>query len=1382
MQSTSKLAAKLVACDSLSDLLPEMGLVIVSEDGTIEHWSSGAQSITSLPASSAVGCNWQELIRFEDAPCPVQVLQRLSENAAFAELGLAGDSLRNLAFRASARSVNDNGTVQGYCVRLESLPAELPDDLCRSLNLRLFDHVSEAVLVSDLSGKVIYSNPSARSLWGCNEDELVGQSINERLRLALAGEASAELLHFLDNRPWSGEIRATLRDGRPLRVSARVERLCDAHKNCVATFHAAHDLKLIDQLQSQLSEVDRHLTESQEIARIASWGWDATTDKVWWSPAIYKVFGLDPEKVEPSFEHFLSLLHPDDRSLVYKRVQEVLAGTDVVSYDMRLIRPDGKCIWINSRARAAKDAQGRTLRVDGIDQDITERKTAERALAESEQRYRTFVDHSLDSIFIFNRKSLVVDVNAPACESLGYSRDELIGVHPSIFDREYSIDREAHLLEQLSSGKPVTFETNYVRSNGTIFPVEVRLSPFAESGSYFALGIVRDLTKWKEAQQHLLQTEKRLYQIGDNVPGGMIFQFELAPESEDRLRVLYISQSCLSTIGYSAEQLSASPRLFFDMLSRSELDDFLSALNVSKQNMSPLDLELNFTRPNGETKWVHARATPALNNFGRIVWEGVAVDLTEQKRAENALRVSEERYRMATMATNDAIWDIDLVTGKVTWNEHFAVEYGRPMEANNKGWWEEHIHPDDRERIVKSLSQAIDSKQQLWSGDYRFRHADGSWAEVEDRAYITRDANGVAVRVVGAIRNVTRRKTIERALRESESRFRSVLDHSPAAVFLKNLQGQYLFVNEQFARSCNMPATMLVGKRAQDIFDEQTAAGFLERDAQLLRTMTPLTDVQAINLPCGVSKDVFGLRFLIKDAEGKPYAICGIATDISEQKRTQEERDRLWNHSPDLVLIAGSGVYIRQLNPAWKKTLGWELDQMLGRKLLRLVHPDDLAQVRKILDGLSRTELVSNIVLRLRASDSGYRWLSGNVLYVPSSNVVYAFMRDVTQQKRLEEQYQQAQKMEAIGQLAGGIAHDFNNLLTIIGGYSDILLRESKDNDMAEDALLAMRDACDRAAALTAQLLAFSRKAIIEPKVLDLNESVEQSARLLRRLIGEDILLQTRLARDLWKVKIDPVQLEQTLMNLAVNARDAMPCGGVLSIETSNFIAKQTTTFGNPKDSSSNRYVRLVISDSGHGMTEEVKNHLFEPFFTTKGVGKGTGLGLATVYGIVHQAGGCIHAESSPGNGAEFQIYLPAVLEAASKTYPSLVTSWLRGTETILIAEDEEAVRNLAKLILEMHGYNVIHASSGRDALQAANQYAGTIDLLLSDVVMPDLSGRQLADEIRSLRPGVRVLYMSGYTDDAVVRSGVASATDAFLPKPFTPGDLTQRVRKVLDS
>ncbi len=505
--------------------------------------------------------------------------------------------------------------------------------------------------------------------------------------------------------------------------------------------------------------------------------------------------------------------------------------------------------------------------------------------------------------------------------------------------------------------------------------------------------------------------------------------------------------------------------------------------------------------------------------------------------------------------------------------------------------------------------------------------------------------------------------------------------------------------------------------------------------------------------------------------------------------RTSEQRFRaLVEQSWDAVALFGADGTILYGSPATTRLLGYELAEFVGHNAFEFIHPDDQqGVVVRLTEVMAQPRARVGVAARVRHKNGNWRHLEGvftNLLDDPSVGAIVNNYRDVTERRYLEEQVILAQKMEAVGRLAGGVAHDFNNILTAIGGYTDLLLADLPEHDPRRHDVEEIYQAAQRAAGLTQQLLAFSRRQIMQPKVVDLNALVTDIEKMLRRLIGEDILFATVLHPHVGNVRADPGKLEQVIVNLAVNARDAMPDGGRLTIETRNVELDEAYAAEHPSVAPG-RYVLLSVSDTGIGIDEETRAHIFEPFFTTKARGKGTGLGLATVYGIVNQTGGHIWPCSEPGRGTTMRVYLPRIdVPADPIERPEVVAPQaLRGGETILLVEDEEPVRSVTRQLLERNGYTVFEAPDGPSALGLVGGENGVVqfDLLLTDVVMPGMSGRELADHLRVNRPDLTVLFMSGYTDDAVVRHGMLEPGLAYLEKPFRPPALLRKVRDALD-
>src|SRR5213080_4495423 len=467
------------------------------------------------------------------------------------------------------------------------------------------------------------------------------------------------------------------------------------------------------------------------------------------------------------------------------------------------------------------------------------------------------------------------------------------------------------------------------------------------------------------------------------------------------------------------------------------------------------------------------------------------------------------------------------------------------------------------------------------------------------------------------------------------------------------------------------------------------------------------------------------------------------------------------------------------VNGAAIKHYGYSREEFLGLRIEDLRPAEDIPALHRHLEtmpgdyhnaGTWRHRKKDGTLIEVETSGHGITFAGRRAEQV--------VINDVTERKRLEEQFRQAQKMEAVGRLAAGVAHDFNNLLTAILGTTDLMLEDLPPGDPDREGLLDIRSASERAAVLTRQLLTFSRQQVVSPQVLRLNDLILELEKLLRRLLGEDVAIRVAVAPDCGGVKADPGQLEQVIVNLAVNARDAMPNGGRLTLETKNVDLDADY----PTDRvtiPAGRYVMLAVTDTGTGMDAQTKARIFEPFFTTKPVGKGTGLGLATVYGIVKQFGGYIWVDSEPQGGTTFRIYLPEVQEAAPQPGAAVASVAGDGSETVLLVEDEAMVRTLARKALEAHGYRVLEAGAAPAALELSERHVGPINLLLTDVVMPGMSGRELAHRLLQGRGTLRVLFMSGYTDDAVLRHGVLEEGMAYLQKPFTPDKLARKVREV---
>jgi PAS domain S-box-containing protein len=615
------------------------------------------------------------------------------------------------------------------------------------------------------------------------------------------------------------------------------------------------------------------------------------------------------------------------------------------------------------------------------------------------------------------------------------------------------------------------------------------------------------------------------------------------------------------------------------------------------------------------------------------------------------------------------------------------------------------------------------------------------------------------------------------------------MDTSADGFALINQKGVHVYANSAFASMLGFDSPeRIVGQPWRIVFALQ------EMDRLEPEIRSSLAQAQRWSSPISLRRiDGSWLPVELTIAAMPDGGTVCVCRDLSERERAERARAAAEAKYRTLVEQVNAITYIAEIgidgqwyyvSPQVQSILGYTPDEWLAISTdwANHIHPDDRPVV-VAAEEASRNGAPFQAEFRVKRKDGREVWLNDTAVVVQGSNahpVMEGIIVDITERKQLETQLQQSRKMEAVGRLAGGIAHDFNNLLTIITGYTDLALsRSSVPLDLRAD-IERIENAAGRAAALVRQLLAFSRKQVLQPKILDLNAIVVNMERLLGRLVDDNIEMSTSVRDDLGKVKADPAQIEQVVMNLVVNARDAMPNGGKLLLETSNVNLDAAYAFEHASVKPG-KYVMLAVSDTGIGMDSETVAHIFEPFYTTKESGRGTGLGLSTVYGIVKQSGGYIWVYSEPGQGSTFKVYLPRVEEVpeleASKPIPFQEQ---RGTETILLVEDEEAVRDLVKTILSGHGYQVLVARDPRHAEELALKYPGEIHLLLTDVVMPGTSGRELAVIINRRRPKIRVLYMSGYTENVITSGGLLEEGLAFLQKPFSPAVLIQRIREVL--
>jgi PAS domain S-box-containing protein len=892
-----------------------------------------------------------------------------------------------------------------------------------------------------------------------------------------------------------------------------------------------------------------------------------------------------------------------------------------------------------------------------------ERAQTEELLRGSIERHRIILDRLPLGVALLCENQLLY-ANPMACDIMGIaSVKDLEATSP--FDLIIEADRERVRRLFLESGDPTeeplpVYTTKIRRTDDTVLDVEFSVLKTQYGRRACQQVNFTNVTASRQIADALHETQERFSLFMQHLSA-------LAWIKNLRGEYLYANDTALRVFQCLPEQLYGKTDI--EVFPAETARQFVRNDQTVISSRSSLQTTETFRHPDGVLHYSLVNKFPIRNSNGEInLVGGLATDITELVQAENTIRKLNDFHQAIIQTASDGICVCietpDFPCGRFTvWNDRMTELTGYTQsEINDSGWYQS-LYPDaELQRLAIQRMQEMRQQNDLRAEEWEITRKDGqpriltistSRIELED---------GV-LGIVGLMQDVTERRLAEAKLRQTTSLLEAVVNGTSDVIFVKDLSGRYLLINEGAAAIAGKASALLIGKDDTSIFDRKSAEGVMERDRQIMRQGSSVTFEETATVD-GVKRCFHSMK--------SPYR----------------------NHAGEVIGLIG-------------------------------------------------------------------------------------ISRDITRQKLIEDQFHQAQKMEAIGQLAGGIAHDFNNLLTVINGYAEIILSElSSDHDLTEP-LTLINEAGQRAAALTAQLLAFSRKTIVEPKTLNLKRVIEHLGRMLRRLIGEHIILNLDFSDEPCSVVADLGQTEQILLNLAVNARDAMPNGGTLTISMCSVVLSSRDAHN--YDLREGRYVRVQVSDTGAGIAPEIQNRIFEPFFTTNAAGSGTGLGLATVYGIVRQSGGNICFDSVLEKGTTFTVHLPAAESTESPPELSAQDFAPIGTETICFVEDEESVRRLIRLVLETQGYTVIAAESGAEALAQAANHGGKIDLLLTDVVMPGMNGRELVERFRRRWPLVHVLYMSGYTGDAVIRYGVETAADAFMQKPFTPLALARKIRQTLD-
>ncbi|MCA9953565.1 MAG: PAS domain S-box protein [Anaerolineales bacterium] len=1025
--------------------------------------------------------------------------------------------------------------------------------------------------------------------------------------------------------------------------------------------------------EEAVKDLQEILSEAEAVAKIGSWRWDLATRKVTWSDQMYALFDMEPDDFDGDLNAIItSRIHPDDVEAVNQSNLSVLERHEPVPLEYRIVLPDGTVRTVWAEGRLLHEESAKPTAMIGYVQDITDRKAAEQALRDSEERYHTSLDSMLEGCQIISFDWRYLYLNESVTKSSRRHKEDLLGrtmmeAFPGIENTELFTVLRRCMTERTSQ----IFENKFVYEDGSHAWFDLSVQPVPEG--LFILSI--DTTERRQVEEALRQSEERFSKA---------FQLSPAALSLTRAdgRLVDVNESYERLSGYAREELIGHDATEFGIFTQAQREDLRQ--RMMEQGGSLHEAEIEVHNKTGELRHV-LYSVEAIEIGNENYALTLAFDITDRKQLENQLKEMADNMATAQAITHSGSWELRVMPdGRYIephiWSDEcyrvFGLEPGsEPITAEK---FYSMVHPDDLPEVKAVFTKAIAEGQEA-SGEYRLIWPDGSIHTVFDQVKpMVDERTGRLQKVVGLVRDITDGKQAEITIKQLNRRMELILNSAGEGIYGTDIDGRITFINPAMVQMLGWPLEELLGQDAHAMFHHSYPDG------------TPY-----------------------------PTEACEISISVEKGAAFRNAEDTYWRRDGQPILVDYACTPIR------------ENGNILGSVMV----------VRDITESKLAAE----------------------------------------QQMILEEQLRQAQKMESIGRLAGGVAHDFNNQLAVIKLYGDLMRYQMAKEDPLLPKVEQIRQAVDRATHLTRQLLAFSRKQVLQPVVLDMNELITNLEKMLGRLIGEDINLSTDLQPGLWPIAADPGQLEQVIMNLVINARDAMTTGGMLTIETRNLIHDETTLAIHP-DALPGPVVMLAITDTGQGMDEETRQQIFEPFFTTKGPGKGTGLGLATVHGIIKQSGGAIYVYSELGHGTTFKIYLPVSEEVAPDMADVSQTAVPQsGHETILLVEDEEALRDLVRLTLEEIGYTILEAEDGIAALALAAEHSEPIHMLLTDVVLPQKGGRKLAEELTAQRPGIRVLFMSGYMDDAVMRHGVLMAEMNFLSKPFSRSALASKVRDVLD-
>jgi len=1306
---------------------------------------------------------------------------------------------------------------------------------------------------------IVRANQQLCGMTGYSERELVNQSA----RMLYPGDEGYEYVgrekyrQIQEQGTGTVETRWRCKNGKIIDVLLSSTPI-DWNDHSKGITFTALDITVRKQYENALHESERRFREildcSQDVIYRQKFA-DGRFDYI--SPAVNRMFGYSPEEIQQmSPENIQGLFHPDDIQKLmpfrFELEQADRSGKKLSEREFRLMNRSGEHRWIHGQYELIRNADGAPEYIVGTLHDITERKRAEGALWESEERFRGILQnvatvavqgYTLDGIVRYWNRASESFYGYTAAEALGRNLLDLI-IPPAMRDEVRGAIR--HMAE---TGKPIpSAELALMRKDGSRIPVyssHALVTVPGQASELFCIDI--DLSARQQTEAALRSSEALYHDLVETSQ-------DLIWQCDAQGRYTYLNPAWEQVFGYRIDEMLGRSFAEFQSPEQSRRDLELFGRILLTERIVKGYETIHLRKDGTELHLVfNAKVLFDANNQVSGT-RGTAYDITERKRAVEEERRTQARRQRELEVVAAVALSPNLVEGDL---RELAVELtesaARALEVERVSVW---LFEEDETKLVcldlfQASARAHSSEMVLHESDFQSEFdalKTGKYVAAHDPmtdprtvGYVTDylKPNRITSMLDAVIRaggrnlglicfeHVDRphhwtndeincacqladqvalavthreRKRAEDALRQSEARYRVLVDNAPEAIYVRRGE-TFAYVNPAAVRLFGAEtADQLLGTPVIDRFATEIRETVRERIRILNDERKPVPHVEHDCVRLDGSVITVNASAVPVDYEGERASIT-FMHDITDRKRAveaikeSEEKFRvLAENAPGVIYLCNNDerwtmVY---LSDAVKKLTGYSKEEFLSDRISfrDLYHPDDMEYVYRTVDTALRNNEAFRIEYRIFDKNKSCRWIEERGVRIGStgkSELIEGFLSDITESKRAEEekerlqsQLTQAQKMESVGRLAGGVAHDFNNMLGAILGYSELALKSS-DPSLLPNYLQKIQKAAERSADLTRQLLAFARKQTVAPKVLNLNGTVEPMLDMIRRLIGEDIELVWQPGENLGSVFMDPSQVDQILANLCVNARDAIAGTGKITIATKDAVLDEEFC-SRHAGFVPGEYVLLSVSDDGSGMDAETLTHLFEPFFTTKHLGKGTGLGLATVYGAVSQNNGFIDVTSRLGEGTTFAVYLPRHAGKTLQDEPDVSTDQVnKGQETILLVEDESAILDISVEMLEASGYLILAAKTPGEAIQKAREFPGRIHLLITDVIMPEMNGRELAKNILTLYPNLRCLFISGYTADIIAHHGVLEPGVHFLQKPFTTNGLAKKVREALD-